>query len=175
MSEEKKESFNEKRAKFFELLQANLKANDQKQMILDLAEEVCKKAARGGKGGTRKDSKINRFKEAMIANGEMTEDQVWAEFKWGQHEALSAAWNLREKPANAEDKVWIQTEVRGEGDEAQKFYVLRGVGADKPETWVEKQKKANRVNLDDIKPEDEAGTDGSDDADPETSGDKPWD
>ena len=125
-------NFNELRSEFMSLLEENLKNNKDRSMILELAQEVCKKPKGSGK---RKDSKSEQLKKLILDQGKISIDDVWDKFKWGNHETLSTVWLWRNKALNPEEKIWVQRE----GD----FYVLRGVGAEQPESWIERKKKSS--------------------------------
>jgi len=141
-------TFTEKRAYFFELLEGNLKANAAKDEIMELAGEVVKKGTAGTRG-PKKDSKVGIFRQLILDSEtqSVTEDQVWATLRWGKHEAQSAAWAFRKKASSPEDILWVQFETSEDGIGS---YVLKGQGADCPEDFVVRERKAKSVEVADV-------------------------
>ena len=84
-------------------------------------------------------SKSNLFRELILAEKSVTEDDVWSKFKWGKHEALSTCWGFRKK-GNAEDYLWVQFERTEDGIGS---YVLKGQGAEQPAEFIDRSKKKN--------------------------------
>lgn len=131
-------SINEARGLFMTQLE-QIKAPAE---VKELAELVVKKQG-GGSGGRRADSKQNVFRQLIIAEKRLSEDKVWATFKWGKHEALSAAWGFRKK-GEPKDFLWIkyQKDEKGVG-----YYVLVGQGPNAPEGF-EVKKAAKKEEAD---------------------------
>ena len=83
------------------------------------------------------ESKTSIFRQLLLEKGSLTEDEIWTQFKWGKHEALSTAWGFRKK-GNPEDFIYVDFNRDAEG---VGIYSVVGTGPTPPEGYETRKKK----------------------------------
>lgn len=135
-----------KKVKTYEINGEELTAREIKAKILEqlpeittdeaftaMIQAVIKVSVRAS--GRKAESKTSLFRTMIEERGTMTEDEIWASFKWGKHEVLSACWSFRKK-GNPEDFIYVEFSRNEEGTGV---YTLVGKGPEAPEGFGQKK------------------------------------